>query len=264
MSLKNKIRGWREMWAFDNRLPLIFTRIFFPGENLQVYRLKGFDVLTDRAGGDANGAREVLTSSMYRRFIPVMKFDGPANVLDLGANNGGFPLLLKADGIELKKVVSVEFNPQTFTRLHFNLMRNLDCSLVPLNAALSGDDRVIQGTLGSGSVSDSIYVNKQGSDSKAFNVRGLTLDTLIETNFNDEVVDICKIDVEGAEFEVFLNPFHQRLTQCRYLIMEIHERDGRTADEILPVIETLGFHRRPTQPGADPTVHFFANSRYEN
>ena len=52
-----------------------------------------------------------------------MTLDAPANVLDLGANNGGFPLLLHTSGIELKKVVSVEFNPRTFARLNFNLTR---------------------------------------------------------------------------------------------------------------------------------------------
>ncbi len=44
----------------------------------------------------------------------MMKLEGPINVLDLGASNGGFPLLLHADGIPLKKVVSVEFNRNTF------------------------------------------------------------------------------------------------------------------------------------------------------
>jgi hypothetical protein len=28
-------------------------------------------------------------------------------------------------------------------------------------------------------------------------------------NFSGEIVDICKIDVEGAEFDVFVQPAHQ-------------------------------------------------------
>src|SRR4051812_3008314 len=107
MSLANKIRGLKEVWAFDNRLWLIITKIFFRRENLQIYRYNGVEILVDHAGGDNNGAREVLTSPMYRRFLPQMKLDSPANVLDLGANNGGFPLLLHTSGIKLKKVVSV-------------------------------------------------------------------------------------------------------------------------------------------------------------
>lgn len=263
MSLSNKIRGLKEVWAFDNRLWLTFTKTFFRNESLQVYRYKGTEILTDHEGGDANGAREVLLSPMYRRFLSRMKPDGPANVLDLGANNGGFPLLLATSGIELKKVVSVEFNPQTFVRLQFNLARNLGCEVVAINAALCGEERIIETALGKGSVSDSIYSANSKSGLKACTISGLTLDHFYKTYFDEEVIDICKIDVEGAEFEVFLQPHHRSISNCRYLIMEIHERDGRTKEEIVPVLESLGLIRQEEEPGADPTVHFFINSRFE-
>jgi len=260
LSLQNKIRGLREVWAFDNRLWLAFTKIFFRRENLQVYRYKGLDILTDHEGGDANGARDVLTSQMYRRYLPKMNLSGPANILDLGANNGGFPLLLASCGVGMKKVVSVEFNPRTFTRLHFNLTRNLDCEVIPLNAALCGESTVLELLLGSGSVSDNIYSKSKSSDLKTFKIQGLTLDQFCDTYFKDEVIDICKIDVEEAEYDVFLNPSHQKLTQCRYVIMEIHERNGRRSEEIVPIIESLGFLRHTPDPDADSSVHFFSNS----
>ena len=263
MSLSNKIRGLKEVWAFDNRLWLTLSKTFFRGENLQVYRYKGVEILVDHAGGDANGAREVLTSTMYRRFLPQMELEGPVTVLDLGANNGGFPLLLHTSGVNLKKVVSVEFNPRTFVRLHFNLTRNLPGEVVPINAALSGEDRMIDATLGGGGVSDSIYERSTGPDTKDYRIRGITLDEFCKNYFDDEVIDICKIDVEGAEFEVFLKPHHNRLVQCRYLIMEIHERGGRTKEEILPAVEKLGFLRKEQDADADPTVHFFINSNIE-
>jgi hypothetical protein len=53
--------------------------------------------LTDHDAGDANGAREVITSGMYRDLLSELDLDGRINVLDLGGNNGGFPLLLKAE-----------------------------------------------------------------------------------------------------------------------------------------------------------------------
>lgn len=260
MSLSNKIRGLKEVWAFDNHWWLTMTKAFFRKENLQVYRYKGVEIIVDHAGGDANGAREVLTSPMYKRFLPKMKLNGPVNVLDLGANNGGFPILLQTSGVRLKKVVSVEFNPQTFVRLHFNLTRNLEGEVFPVNSALCGERRKLRLSLGKGSVSDSIYAENREPGSKEFEIDGGTLDDFLDSYFPDEVVDICKIDVEGAEFEVFATPHHRSLSRCRYVIMEIHERDGRRAEEIIPVIEALGFRRQPTDAGADPTVHFFINS----
>ncbi|HEX6123866.1 MAG TPA: FkbM family methyltransferase [Pyrinomonadaceae bacterium] len=263
MSLKNKIRGLKEIWQFENRLPLILTRTLFPRERLYVYRYKGVEFLTDVAGGDANGARQVLTSPMYLRFLPQMTFDGPINVLDIGANNGGFPLLLAAHGVRIKKVVAVELNPNTFLRLRFNLERNLDCEVVTLNAAICGEARSLNVSLGEGSSGDSIYNGSSASGRKAFEIEGVTVDDVCDRHFERETIDICKIDIEGAEFEVFSHPLHECLRRCRYLIMEIHEGEGRSPDKILPALARIGFVPRLQPPDADPAVFFFANSNFE-
>lgn len=262
MSLRNKLRGLREMWQFENRLPLILTRTLFPRENLHVYRYRGLELLTDLKGGDANGAREVLTSPMYRRFLPQMKLQGELNVFDIGANNGGFPLLLAASGLLLKKVVSVELNPNTFLRLRFNLERNLPGEVVALNEALCGEARQLEIALGEGSVSDNIYNGGTTARDKMFTIEGRTFDDLYGNYFGDEVVDICKIDIEGAEFEVFEKPSHQNLSRCRYLIMEIHEGEGRKTVDLIRRIEHLAFARQPQPLDADQSVHFFINDRY--
>lgn len=264
MSLATKLRGLREVWAFDNRLWLFVTKTLFRREHLHIYRYKGMDILVDHAGGDANGAREVLTSPMYSRFIPTMELDGPQNVLDIGASNGGFPLLLASKGVRLKRLVSVELNPRTFTRLHFNLNRNLDCEIKALNAAVCGERRTINVSLGNGGVSDSIYRGAENGEERPYDIDGVTFDDLYEKYFDGETVDVCKIDIEGAEFEIFATPGHRHLAKCRYLIIEIHEGDGRTTAQILPQIEALGFVRQETEPDADPNVHFFINSRIQN
>lgn len=260
MGFQDKFRGLKQVWLFDNRIWLTFTKTFFRGEKLHIYRYKGVDFLNDHAGGDANGARDVLTSPMYRRFLPRMERQGPINVLDLGANNGGFPLLLLTDGIELKKVVSVELNPRTFVRLHFNLMRNLHCEVVPLNAAVCGERKTLEVALGEGGVSDNIYGHNTKPESRVHKINGLTFDDIYSTYFSGEVIDLCKIDIEGAEFEVLLSPSHTNLRHCRHLIMEIHEDGGRQAAEILPELAKLGFVRQDPGADADPTVHFFINA----
>lgn len=248
------------MWAFDNRLWLFVTKTFFRGETLHVYRYKGLDVLIDHAGGDANAAREVLASPMYSRFFERMQLDGPLNVLDLGASNGGFSLLLSASGYKFSRLLSVELNPQTYTRLHFNLMRNLSGDIIPLNAAVCSESRKLIVTVGSGGVSDSIYEASEGTAIRQYEIDGFSFNDLFEEYFANEVIDICKIDVEGAEFEVFEGTAFDRLANCRYLIMEIHERNGRRAEEIIPAVEKLGFSRQPNDAGADQSVHFFVRS----
>lgn len=260
MSLKSKWTGLKEIWSFENRLSLITGKLFFPGEKLQVYRANDIEFISDHAAGDANGAREILTSPMYRDLLEDIPRDRPFNVLDLGANNGGFPLLLVSLGFELKKVVSVELNPRTWVRLHFNLHRNLNCEIEALNAAICSKNGPLNIVLGEGDVSDNIYRMRTNDNGSTFQIQGTTFDRLFECHFPRDVVDICKIDIEGAEFEVFRGAEHQSLRRCRFVIMEIHERDGDRAAELIPVIEKLNFSRLPGKPAADPTVHLFVNN----
>ncbi len=75
----------------------------FPHERLHIYRYKGLEILSDHAAGDET-ERASFDFADVSPVFPEMKFGGAAiNVLDLGANNGGFPLLLQTVGIRLKK-----------------------------------------------------------------------------------------------------------------------------------------------------------------
>lgn len=263
VSLTTKLRGLKEVWAFDNRLWLTVTKSLFCREQLHVYRYKGMDILVDHASGDANGAREVLTSPMYSRFFDKMQLSGPLNLLDIGGSNGGFPLLFAANGFDLQKVVSVELNPRTHTRLHFNLHRNLDCEVIVINAAVCGESRTIKLRLGPGGVSDSILAETEPDNGREYEIQGMTFDDLYSTYFDQKLVDVCKIDVEGAEFEILLSPDHRSLAKCRYLMIEIHEGDGRKAMEILPILEGLSFEMTPHERGADPSVYLFRNTNLD-
>ena len=261
MSLKNKLNGLKEIWYFDNRWQLLFSRLFFRHERINIYRLKGMNILVDHLAGDANGAREIIVSPMYRQFLPQMKLDSPVNVLDIGANNGGFPLMLRANDIELKKVVSVEFNPNTFGRMRFNLERNAGCEFIGINAAICGEAREIEVRLGEGSVGDSIYAaNVESSGAHLYHLNGMTFDEIYSSTFGEEKVDICKIDVEGAEYEIFNTPHHDRVTRCRYLIIEIHEEQGRNPNDVVRRLSELEFVEQPPVQMVEPAVHFFVNS----
>jgi FkbM family methyltransferase len=219
------------------------------------------EILIDHAAGDANGAREVLTTEMYRRFLVQMDFKGPLRVIDLGANNGGFPLLLKSENIEIEKLVAVELNPQTFSRMRFNIERNLDCGAVLLNVALTGVNREIEINLGAGSTSDSIYGRAAPNSGKTRKIPGLTFDEIYSSAFENETVDLCKMDVEGAEFEVLEGENSRYLDRCRHLLIEIHHERDRRRERVLAKLNDLGFREvnGEAKDDEDHHVHFFVN-----
>lgn len=266
MSIKSKVEGMRAIWHFDNRWELLLSRTLFRNDNLKIYRIKGVEILVDHDAGDPNGARHVLTSSMYRQFLSRMELNGSLNVLDLGANGGGFPLMLHVNQLRLRKLACVEFNPNTFSRLRFNIERNLGCEFACLNVALCGTRRELEVELGSGSTGDSIYrqPEQRNGDKSVYRVEGLTFDDIYDKTFGGEVVDICKMDVEGAEYEVFAGAHHERIERCRYLLIEIHRIEGRRPEEVVSELERRGFVEIPVESNRDADVHLFGNRRFDD
>jgi FkbM family methyltransferase len=264
MSIRNKIEGFRQVWQFSNRWQLITSRIFFPHEPINIYRLRDICFLADHSAGDANGAREIISTPMYRKFFDAMKLDQPFNLLDLGSSNGGFPLLLKASGFELKKIACVEMNPNTFSRMRFNIERNFSCELVLLNAAVCGESQELALSLGSGSTGDSIFRHdgQVANNTRAYNIKGMTFDEIYRSAFGDAVVDLCKIDIEEAEYEVFKTPEHSAIKKCRNLLIEIHEGKDRDPKQIIAKLNELGFVELAARKD-EAAVYGFKNSALE-
>jgi len=257
MNLSSKVSGLRQIWHFDNRWHLLVSRLLFRREEILIYRKGSLRLLVDHSAGDPSGAPEVFATPMYADHLGTMPKGRALNVLDIGANVGGFPLFLATHGVSLRKVVSVELNPRTCIRLQFNLERNLKCTTRVINAGLCGRPRPLQLPLGEGSVADSLYAASFNASGVLVDVAGRTFDDLFADAFGDDTVDVCKLDVEAAEYEVIASEGHTRLRDCRLLIIEIHEVEGDTREGLASRIEALGFERLPM--GTDRSVYVFRN-----
>ncbi len=260
MALSDKLDGFKSMWRFDNRWQLVLSRLLFRDNGLNVYCINGMRILIDHHAGDESGTRLAIVSPMYKQFLPKMTLPTPANVLDLGGNGGGFPLMLELSGVKLKKVAAVEFNPFTFARMRFNLEKNLKCDLLPLNAAITGEPKTLELHFNEGGTADSLYGDdKKSGIGRLVRIQGMTFNELYEAAFKSEVIDICKMDVEGAEHEVFDHPHHEAVKKCRYLIMEIHPWQGKPPETILNKLASYGFEEMPRTLADEQDVYFLRN-----
>lgn len=260
MSVRSKIEGLRQIWYFDNHWQLIVMRVVFRHEPVVIYRIDDVQFLSDQSAGDANGAREVLATPMYRKFFRAMTLASPLKVLDLGANNGGFPLLLRTLGYELARTACVEMNPTTFSRLRYNIESNLREHFVLYNVAVCGNARELELHLGSGSTGDSIYQTGPPNEAaRVYKIKGMTFDDLYANAFGDEIVDICKMDIESAEYEVFATPNHEKLAKCRYLIIEIHDGKDRVPEQVVKHLNGSGFVELPVNRATGEAVYGFKN-----
>lgn len=261
-SWKTKLSGLQALWQFDNRWQLIVNRLFFDRKSRLFYRIGNLDFLVDHGAGDTNGARLCVASTVYKRFLPKMRLGDSVSLFDLGANSGGFPLLLLASGKRLSKVVCVEMNPNTFLRLQFNILSNVRGEVSLIQGAVCGRRTEFELSLGPGSTSDSIYQDKgQDVEGTSQKVQGYSFDELFETYFATDVVDICKLDVEGAEYEILASGECTRLAHCRYVVIELHRRSG---DEELACRDRLsgfGFSEVPVENVATRAEYLFRNEK---
>jgi FkbM family methyltransferase len=233
--------GLRAILAFDNWPTVLFARLFDRGTGFVAYRKNGFDILIDHRGGDENGTRSCIASNMYRRYLPFFDLPRPARVLDLGANGGGFPLMLRIEGIQLARVVSVEMNPLTFLRLQLNLVTNLGAAAIAINAAACGMSTgpELSFKTSRGGTAEGIYTSSADSSGPHVLVQKRTLEALYDEHFENELLDICKVDIEGAEYDVFTSCPDGLICKIRYIVIEFH--DPAQTPAFVERITDLGF-----------------------
>jgi FkbM family methyltransferase len=260
MPLAHKFRKIRDLLRFDNRWQVMLNRLVFGKTNMTVYRYRGVTAIVDHSKGDQDGVKACLVPGLYDPFIDLMApaFREPVTLLDFGANTGGFPLTLLAHGLTISRGVAVELNPLTCTRLAVNLAQNSLWNKIEIvNGAVCGTSGELHVKVSGGSVSDSIVFDTEGGDS--ISVAGWTVDDLVNTRFGPEGdIDVCKIDIEGAEYSVFASPYHLSLKRCRWIVIEIHDVPGHQPEEINKRLLDLGFEAAiPSSRAVEHNVFLF-------
>lgn len=232
MKIVAKIRSFLTCFTFDNRWQIAFARVFSRKTRFVPYRLNAVQCVADHAGGDESGLWPCLVGGMYNPFLDhVRKRVGqrPINILDLGANAGGFSLAA-AQRLELKKIVAVEMNPLTYSRLRLNLLTNYGPKVRAINAAVGPRSETIKVPWTPGSTGEAVPA--EAPTGSTFAVPMMTFDEIVIGNFASERIDVVKVDVEGSEWSVFGSASCHTLSQCHCLIMEVHPQAGRRVEEL--------------------------------
>ena len=145
-------------------------------------------------------------------------------VLDVGANIGIFTLKVAK---KVKKVISIEPEPQNFSILSKNIMTNNLSNVTLLNLAVSDKEEVVhfQGTGGTSEVSNTGTA-----------VKAEPLDKILDELGNPKIT-ILKMDIEGYEGKV-LSVFNKYDT-IKQIVIETHSR--KLTEEITHILTKQGF-----------------------
>ncbi len=156
--------------------------------------------------------KDILINREYE-YLPefeLYNFKG-GTVIDAGAHVGLFSLVASnfAD-----KVISIEAHPVNYKLLEINIIKNNVKNVIPLNRALVGVKRSVRICEGNHSGGHSILHSGEG-----YTVKPITLEEIVKEYGK---VDLLKIDIEGAEFEIFENSDIEILRRIDKIVGEIH------------------------------------------
>ena len=143
---------------------------------------------------------------------------GERTIVDLGANIG-LSSIHFANRYPDARIISVEPDPENFRLLLLNTKAYP--AITAVKAAIWSADRNLSiHDPGRGPWGMKVA---EGSPQNQIEVRGVTMQSLIEEH-GLKSIDILKIDIEGAEADVFSNSCAAWLDMVKVIVIELHDR----------------------------------------
>lgn len=161
-----------------------------------------------------------IFSDNYRVFDKQIKFSKGDIVLDLGANEGIFSIMMAKLFPEIK-VFAVEPVPSTFYRMIRNIGSNGVTNIIPLNIGVGKESGVIDMVVCNNFSGGSSGV-QQAHDTATNHIEQvevISLDNLCVMN-GIEKIRLLKVDIEGMEYETLYNT--KVLERVDYFVGEFH------------------------------------------
>jgi FkbM family methyltransferase len=168
---------------------------------------------------------ETWNENVYR--IHEYQFKDNAVFLDIGANIGSVSLYVDnfnkvRDEDNKIKVYSVEPEPNNLLLLKENIKNNPTENITVINNAIWHEQKTV------------LITNKGGNSSiidetndESVEVLAITIQDFIDLYGIDEI-DVVKIDIEGAEFDLIINTPPETLAKIKYITLEFDKSfDGR-------------------------------------
>jgi FkbM family methyltransferase len=176
---------------------------------------------------------EVFVAGEYGDFLPA----SPRLIVDAGANVGSATLWFR-EHFPGVRVIAIEPNPNAFERLERNVGNDPNVELV--NAALAAEDGKAYFSC---EPMTPVGHLQEHAGPGVVEVDTVTLDTVRDRFADGTPVDMFKLDVEGAEWQVLAGS----LAGVGTIAIEIHEPvpGNRDPDEVLrEIAEREGFELR--------------------
>lgn len=178
----------------------------------------------------ASWSAAVIYEELVRVGVP--KLDNPKLAIDLGANVGMWAFRMRCNYPDMR-IKCIEPIPMNVKHLQNGIEINRFVGIEVIEKAITGDGRDLELKMGKTNTgSASIKLDFPDVLCESYQVSSRTLDEIVQ----DDVVDILKIDIEGAEYEA-LKTF-TKWEQVKNLYLELHPH-ALDADQLQWLVDTV-------------------------
>lgn len=199
--------GWINGLSTFTKIKLNFTSIIQPSEIKYPFKLRS-------GSSDINAFRQVFVYKEYSFEV----YAEPKFIID-GGSNVGLAAIYFANQFPNAKIVSVEPELENFNLLRFNTKNYPNIS--PIQSGIWKSSTFLKvRNLGLGNWGF-IVEEIPHEDNETF--KAVSIGDILK-QFNQNEIDILKLDVEGAEKEIFSDNYQEWLPKTRILIVELHDR----------------------------------------
>ena len=181
---------------------------------------------------------ETWIENVYR--IHEGHFSGKRVFVDIGANIGAVSIFVDSfnknrDDDQKIKVYAVEPEPNNLRLLNRNIKNNPTENITVVNNAIWHTKSMVS-ISNLGANSSIVDLEKENKT----DVLAITLENLFSI-YNIKEVDVMKIDIEGAEFDLILNTSKKTLAKIKYLVLEFDKSfDGKFGQMIEKLAKQFG------------------------
>lgn len=190
---------------------------------------------------------EIWKENFYEKDFKILP---NMTVVDIGANQGVFALLVASKGAN---VYSYEPDVDNFQIMTENIKRNNQEHLIScFNEAVGGNNSSVDMYIpsvesGGGASSVFITTNKSMLNNHCFGFQGfntrkvkqITFGSVLSRLPKDTIVDLLKVDCEGAEIDIFNSACVEEMERVSNIVMETHE--AYDEGQLFNRIKHLGF-----------------------
>jgi FkbM family methyltransferase len=203
--------------------------------------------------------KDILLNREYE-FFPQFELTRPRQiVVDAGAHAGLYTLIAS---LWAKKVFALEPDSNIFQMLNSNIARNSLTNVIPKKSALWIEDGQIRFYRRGNSQLGTVMRCK---NSQPILVNAVSLKHLLDETLEDlggRAIDLLKLDIEGAEFDVIPSADRETLERVSRIVAEIHTVHGKTR-VLTNKLKQCGFSyvvvKRPFRKAGDKQFRILAD-----